>query len=122
MVVTALSCLWLSAAPGFAEPVRITHGQPFPPFAEVKNGKSEGLAVDILRAAAAPAGMDLEFVPAPIDQMQQTLKDGRAEGIFMAVTPESLQSFDSLRPTTCSRKGRSQSLCPKAKAPSSWPV
>jgi polar amino acid transport system substrate-binding protein len=29
------------------EPVRIAHDQSFPPFAEVKDGKSKGLAVDI---------------------------------------------------------------------------
>src|SRR5258708_3451377 len=57
MLGTALSCLWLSAAPGTAEPVRIGHSQVFPPFAEVKDGKSEGLAVDILGATAARAGI-----------------------------------------------------------------
>ena len=40
-----------------AELVRIAHDQGFPPFAEVKDGKSEGLAVDILRAASAWAGV-----------------------------------------------------------------
>ena len=35
-----------------AQTVRVAHDQRFPPFAEVKDGKSEGLAVDILNAAA----------------------------------------------------------------------
>jgi hypothetical protein len=34
-----------------AQTVRVAHDQRFPPFAEVKDGKSEGLAVDILRKA-----------------------------------------------------------------------
>jgi hypothetical protein len=32
---------------------RIGHSQIFPPFAEVKDGKSQGLAIDILAIAAA---------------------------------------------------------------------
>jgi polar amino acid transport system substrate-binding protein len=46
-----------------AEPVRVAHDQCFPPFAEVRDGKSEGLAIDIFRAAAAHAGIEVEFVP-----------------------------------------------------------
>jgi hypothetical protein len=43
------------------EPVRVAHDYGFPPFAEVKDGKSEGLAVDIFRAAAAWAGINVKF-------------------------------------------------------------
>jgi hypothetical protein len=53
-ILATLSYLWVLQAA--AETVRITHNQPFPPFTEVKNGKSEGLAVDILRAAAGRVG------------------------------------------------------------------
>ena len=78
-----------------AELVRIAHDQGFPPFAEVKDGKSEGLAVDILRAASAWAGVELKFVPVPFDQRQLTLEDGRAEAYFpLSITPERLQLFD----------------------------
>jgi hypothetical protein len=38
------------------QPVRVAHDSGFPPFAEVKDGRSEGLAVDIFRAAAARGG------------------------------------------------------------------
>jgi polar amino acid transport system substrate-binding protein len=48
-----------------AERVRIAHDRDFPPFAEVKNGKSAGLAVDILRVADARAGVRVKFVPVP---------------------------------------------------------
>src|SRR5690242_21792803 len=69
--------LWLSNASVMAAPFRITHNQPFPPLSELKNGKSEGLLIDVLRAAGARVGLEIEFVAAPLDQMEQTLKDGR---------------------------------------------
>jgi len=95
-ILATLSYLWV--LPAAAETVRVTHNQPFPPFTEVKNGKSEGLAVDVLRAAGARVGIDLEFVPAPLDEMAQTLKDGRAEALFVAITPERQQLFDLSAP------------------------
>ena len=78
-----------------AEPVRIAHAQDFPPLAEVRDGKSEGLAVDILRAAAARAGVEVQFVAVPFEQVTLTLADGRAEGAFpLAATSERRQLFD----------------------------
>ncbi len=78
-----------------AEPVRIAHAQDFPPLAEVKDGKSEGLAVDILRAAAARAGVEVKFVAVPFEHTQLTLTDGRAEAVFpLAITPERRRLFD----------------------------
>jgi polar amino acid transport system substrate-binding protein len=77
------------------EPVRVAHDSGFPPFAEVKDGKSERLAVDIFRAAAARAGIDVKFVPASFEQRQLTLADGRADAYFpLSITPERLQLFD----------------------------
>ena len=64
----SLACLLLfqpALAQRRAEPVRIAHAQDFPPLAEVRDGKSEGLVVDILRAAAARAGVEVQFVPVP---------------------------------------------------------
>ena len=77
------------------KPVRISHDQDFPPFAEFKDGKSEGLAVDIFRAAAQRAGVEVEFMPVPFEQRQLTLEDGRADAYFpLSITPERLQLFD----------------------------
>lgn len=89
-----LLCLCLFDMHVMAETVRITYNQPFPPFSEIKNGKSEGLAVDILHAAAARVEIVLQFVPAPIDQMEQALKEGRTDALFLAITPDRHQSFD----------------------------
>lgn len=78
-----------------AEPVRIAHAQDFPPLAEVRDGKSEGLAIDILRAAAARAGVEVQFVAVPFEQVHLTLADGRAEALYpLAITPERRQLFD----------------------------
>ena len=97
VLALSLSLLFFQLAfaqPG-AEPVRIAHAQDFAPLAEVKDGKSEGLAVDILRAAAARSGMEVKFVPVPFGQVRLTLEDGRAEAAFpLAITPERRQEFD----------------------------
>jgi polar amino acid transport system substrate-binding protein len=71
----------------------------FPPFVEVKDSKPTGLAVDIVRAAAAKAGIDVDFVPVPFDQVHGTLKDGRADAIFpIAITPEREAVYDFSAP------------------------
>jgi polar amino acid transport system substrate-binding protein len=94
IVITIL--FWISGCglPAAAEAVRIAYPQVFPPFTEFKNGKSEGLIVDIVRAAAARAPIDVEFVPVPFEQLQKTLEDGRADAVILTITPERLPLFD----------------------------
>jgi polar amino acid transport system substrate-binding protein len=95
IAITILFCIWDCGLPAAAEPVRIAYPQVFPPFTEFKDGKSEGLAVDIVRAAAAQVAIDVEFVPVPFEQVQGTLEDGRADAIFpLTITPERLPLFD----------------------------
>ena len=78
-----------------AEPVRIAHDQGFPPFAEVKDGKSQGLAVDVFCASAARAGVEVTFVPVRFEQRQLTLEDGRADAYLpLSITLQRLQFFD----------------------------
>jgi len=36
----------LADMPGMAEPFRVPHNQSFPPFSELNNGQSEGLAIE----------------------------------------------------------------------------
>jgi polar amino acid transport system substrate-binding protein len=57
-----------------AETIRVAHDQRFPPFAEVKDGKSTGLAVDILNAAAQRAGLTITYVPVPFAEIQKHSK------------------------------------------------
>ena len=68
MIGTALWFLWLSGGAGAAETRRIAHLNDFPPITEVQDGKSVGLAIDVLRAAAARTSIDLVFVPVTIEQ------------------------------------------------------
>ncbi len=94
-----LVILWLVGAHAMAEPVRIAHSLSFPPYAELKDGKSEGLAVDILRAAAAAGKVDLVLVALPFDQLQPALADGRADAVFpTADTSERRQTSDFSAP------------------------
>ena len=78
-----------------AETIRIAHNRLLPPFAEVKDGKTVGLVVDIFRAAAERAGYQVEFFPVPIEQMEAALKDGSAVAtIPTAITAERRQTMD----------------------------
>jgi polar amino acid transport system substrate-binding protein len=94
-LVTLAMSLVISAAPVGAETVRVAHQADFPPLAYVQDGKSVGLFVDLLQAAAAREGITLEFVPVPFAEVQQTLIDGRAQAIFpLGNIPERRQTFD----------------------------
>jgi ABC-type amino acid transport substrate-binding protein len=78
-----------------AERIKVAHNRLLPPFAEVKDGKTVGLVVDIFRAAAERAGYEVEFFPVPLEQMEESLKDGRAIATMpTAITPERLQTMD----------------------------
>jgi len=94
LIGVALVCPLFSVAHG-ADTVRIAHDRDFPPFSEVSGGKPEGLAVDIFRAAAARAAIEVEFVPVSFEDRQRALEDGRAQAYFpLAITPERRQSLD----------------------------
>jgi polar amino acid transport system substrate-binding protein len=94
LLFSLLSCQPALAQPG-TDPMRIAHAQDFAPLAVLKDGKSEGLAVDIVRAAAERVGLGVKFVAVPFEQVQITLADGRADAAFpLAITPERRQLFD----------------------------
>ena len=79
--------------------VRIAHQVDFAPFADVKDGQSVGLAVEVVRAAAERVSIDVEFVRVPFEEVQGTLNDGRAVAIFpLAITPERQRLFDFSAP------------------------
>jgi len=73
IAITAFFCLLHSGVQAVAEPVRIAYAEVFPPFTELKDGKAEELAVDILRAAAARAGVNVELVPVPLTALGNRL-------------------------------------------------
>jgi len=82
ILLIALLCGWYEGKQAAAQPTRIAYPDVFPPFTELKDGKANGLAVDLVRAAAARVAIDVEFIPVPFEQVQRTLEDGRAEAIF----------------------------------------
>ncbi len=94
--LAALLFLCLMTVPtAAAEKIRVAHHRLLPPFAEVKDGNSAGLVIDIFRAAAERAGYEVEFVPLPIEQLEASLKDGSAIAtIPTAITPERRQTMD----------------------------
>jgi polar amino acid transport system substrate-binding protein len=95
----ALMGLWMSCLSAAAETIRIACQENFPPFVDIKDGKPVGLVVDIVRAAAAQAKLDVQFVLVPFDQVHGTLDDGRAQAIVpLAITPERQQTFDFSAP------------------------
>lgn len=99
LIAIALAVASFSVLPACAnETVRIAYQTDFAPFVSVKDGKSEGLIVDILNAVAAREGITIIFVPVPFAQLDGTLTDGKANAITpLAVTPsrEKLYDFSS---------------------------
>jgi ABC-type amino acid transport substrate-binding protein len=96
--IVLLSWVWRGGQ-AEAETVRIAYPEVFPPFTEFKEGKAEGLAVDIVGAAAMRGGIEIEFVPVPFEQVQRTIEDGRADAVFpLTINPERLPMFDFSNP------------------------
>jgi polar amino acid transport system substrate-binding protein len=91
--------LIVMATTSSAQSVRMAHAESFPPYAELRDGKSQGMAVDIVRAAAAKAGMQIEFVVVPFEELQRTVEDGRADAIFpTGITPDRRRTLDFSAP------------------------
>lgn len=89
----------LSPTLSAAETLRLTHDENFPPFAYVQDGQSTGLAVDILRAAAQQAGIDITLTPVPFKEIQPSLDNDSADAIFpLAINPERRKSMDFSAP------------------------
>jgi polar amino acid transport system substrate-binding protein len=97
--MAAALCMISSGMCAAAETVRFAFQEDFPPFVDVQGGKTTGLFVDVLRAAADRVGIEIQFVPVPFAQVQGTLTDGRADAIFpLSITPERRASFDFTDP------------------------
>jgi polar amino acid transport system substrate-binding protein len=93
------AALCLVATPASAQALRVAHAESFPPYAEARDGRSQGMAVDILRAAAAKADLQIHFVVVPFEELQRTLTDGRADAIFpTGITPERRKTLDFSAP------------------------
>ncbi len=78
-----------------ADVMRVVHPVQLSPFAEVIDGRSSGIVVDIVRAAAERAGLRIDFLAVPFEQVEAALQDERADiAIPIAVTSERRARFD----------------------------
>ena len=79
-IAAVFAYLLLQVPPASAQTVRIAH-PPIEPFAFVKNGQTQGLLVDILRAAAAREHLAIVFIPISYAQVRGALAHGAADAI-----------------------------------------
>lgn len=98
LILMVLAYLFISQLHA-TETVRIALRNNYPPFTYVKNGKSAGLIVDILKAAASQQKINIKFVPVPFAEVQKVLTDRRAEAIApLTITAERQKSYDFSTP------------------------
>lgn len=75
--------------------IRLAHIESFEPFAAVQDGKSEGLAVDIITAALELVSYKVEFIGVEQDKEKDFLKEGKVDGLaFFGMNPERKQVYD----------------------------
>lgn len=87
--------VFLVVQTGAAEKVRLAHDDPFPPFTVYKEGRSEGIVIDILQEALKRVNMEPVFTPAHMDKIQDLLKAGEVDGLaFLGITPERKKLYD----------------------------
>lgn len=74
---------------------KLVHIQSFEPFAVAKEGKSEGLAIDILTETLAKVNLKVVFIGAHQDKEKDLLLKGQVDGIaFLGINPERKQTYD----------------------------
>lgn len=62
---------------------------PFPPFAELSEGRPRGLLLDLVAAALEHTGVLWEWTPMPLDETEPALASGRVHALaFKGITPE----------------------------------
>ena len=103
--------------------VCLLHDRDFEPFAFVRQGRSTGLAPDLLRAALDGAGSRPVFWATAMAAVPRLLQYGAADGVaVMGVTPERRVSYEFSRPfvrtggALFAKAGRTTGLTPAALA------
>lgn len=86
--------------------LRLVCNPAFPPFSVWRNGRVEGLVVDMLRAALAVSGVGCELVPLGLEAMAAAVADGRGHGwACLARTPEREREMTFSRPFATTAAG-----------------
>lgn len=76
------TCLLHSAHAGAGERIRIGAEDDWSPYSSAVNGKPQGFAVDVVRAAWAAAGVEVELVPLPYARCMKEVDRGDLAGCF----------------------------------------
>jgi polar amino acid transport system substrate-binding protein len=94
-IALALACCALTPLPAqAADTIRVAHPIQLRPLISVKDGQTVGLVADILRAAAARAGITIVFVPLASGSMK-ALTDGTVDAIApMLINAKSEEVYD----------------------------
>ncbi len=80
---------------GAAEKIRLAHDDPFPPFTVYKDGRSEGIVIDILQEALKRVNIEPVFIPAHMDKIQDLVKAGDVDGLaFLGINPDRRKLYD----------------------------
>ncbi|MCX5831186.1 MAG: transporter substrate-binding domain-containing protein [Deltaproteobacteria bacterium] len=79
----------------FEKTFRLAHINNFPPFAMIREGKSEGLSIEILEAVLSRVKTRVIFIPTELDKIQELLHTDQADGIAVfAITPDRRKIYD----------------------------
>jgi cystine transport system substrate-binding protein len=81
------------------ETFKLAHIENFEPFSVVKEGKSEGLAIDIITEAVARVNLKVLFVGTHQDKLDDLLSKGQVDGLaFLGINPERQETYDFSEP------------------------
>ncbi len=102
LVVACLAFSLAAQALADGKPLRVGSEVDFPPFADVDaEGRATGFAVELMRAVAKEAGIDVEFVPGPWDTVWRGLVGGEYHALpLVARMPEREVLVELTRPHT----------------------
>lgn len=87
-----IGLLLLAGAAVAGERIRIGAEDDWSPYSSVSNGKPVGFAVDVVRAAWAAAGVDVELVPLPYARCMKDVDRGVLAGCFDTLRDPILES------------------------------
>ena len=80
---------------GTLKEIKLAHVDPFPPFAYISSGQSEGFGIETLDAALKEVDMKAIYVPKGLEVIKTALHSGEADGIAVyAITPDRQKIYD----------------------------
>jgi len=78
---------------------KLVHIKSFKPFTVSKEGKSEGLAIDIITKALEKVNLKVVFIGEHQDKVQELLKEGQVDGsAFLGINSKRKKTYDFSHP------------------------